>query len=422
MPHNKYSHHPSNRLLKNTIALVLAGGKGTRLKGLTKDDAKPAVSFAGKYKIIDFALSNCYHSGIRSVGVLTQFMAHNLILHLQRGWQFSSNALGDGVQIVPAQQRTGNDWYRGTADAVYQNLDLIRQMDADRILILGGDHIYKMDYSRMLNFHSETNADVTVACINKPIEQASAFGVMAIDGEGNVVEFQEKPANPAPSPTDPSKSLVSMGIYIFNKEVLERELVEALRDPEYQHDFGHNIIPAIIKRLNVRGYVFSAHGHPCETAYWRDVGDLDEYYAANMDILSPKPELDLYDRQWPTLTTQSQLPGAKFVFNEPERRGAATDSVLSAGTIVSGSTVDHSLLSTSVYVDEGSVVRDSILLPEVVVGQNCKLTKVIVGEGTILPDGIVIGDDLEHDAKYFEVTEKGVVLVMPSDLENYQAK
>ncbi len=422
MPQNKYSHHPSNRLLRNTIALVLAGGKGTRLKGLTKEVAKPAVPFAGKYKIIDFALSNCYHSGIRQVGVLTQFMAHNLILHLQKGWQFSSNALGDGVQIVPAQQRTGDEWYRGTADAVYQNLSLIRQMNADRILILGGDHIYKMDYSRMLNFHSETNADVTVACINKPIEQASSFGVMAIDDEGNVVEFQEKPKNPAPSPADPSQSLVSMGIYIFNKSVLEKELVEALKDPDYNHDFGHNIIPSIISRLNVKGYVFSAEGHPCGTPYWRDVGDLDEYYAANMDILSPDPELDLYDRNWPTLTTQSQLPGAKFVFNEDERRGVATDSVLSAGTIVSGATVNHSLLSTSCYVDEGSVVVDSVLLPEVTVGKDCRLTKVIVGEGTTIPDGMVIGEDLDHDGRFFEITKKGVVLVMPEDLENYTKK
>ncbi|MDG3088014.1 glucose-1-phosphate adenylyltransferase [Vibrio hannami] len=413
MSNNNYSHADTNRLVRETSALILAGGKGTRLKQLTSNNAKPAVSFGGKFRIIDFTLSNCINSGIRKVGVLTQYMAQDLIDHLQDGWQeVCSPAMGEGVRIVPAQQRTGEDWYRGTADAVYQNLDLIKKQGAKNVLILGGDHIYKMDYSRMLNFHVETNAAVTVACITKPIEEASAFGVMGIDADGEVKTFVEKPANPPADPNDPTKALVSMGIYIFNAELLEEELVKALEDPDYNHDFGHNIIPGLLGRHKVSGYVFADNGgHPGKTAYWRDVGNLDEYYVATMDLLSPDPELDMYSPDWPIITNQNQRPGVKFVFNDEGRRGYAVDSVLTAGVIVSGAAVEHSLISSDVRLHSYSTIKDSIILPNADVGRHCRLTKVIVGEGCRIPDGTVIGEDPVADAEKYTVSPNGVVLV-----------
>ncbi|WP_375753891.1 glucose-1-phosphate adenylyltransferase [Vibrio sp. HN007] len=412
MSSNNYSHADTNRLVRETSALILAGGKGTRLKQLTSNNAKPAVSFGGKFRIIDFTLSNCINSGIRKVGVLTQYMAQDLIDHLQDGWQVLSPAMGEGVRIVPAQQRTGEDWYRGTADAVYQNLDLIKKQNSKYVLVLGGDHIYKMDYSRMLNFHVETNAAVTVACIHKPIEEASSFGVMGIDGEGEVKAFVEKPANPPADPHDPSKALVSMGIYIFNADLLEEELVNALEDPDYNHDFGHNIIPGLLGRHKVSGYVFAdGGGHPGKTAYWRDVGNLDEYYVATMDLLSPDPELDMYSQEWPVITNQSQRPGVKFVFNDDGRRGYAVDSVLTAGVIVSGAAVEHSLVSSDVRLHSYSTIKDSIILPNADVGRHCRLTKVIVGEGCQIPDGTVIGEDPAADAEKYTVSPNGIVLV-----------
>ena len=411
MSNNNYSHADTNRLVRDTSALILAGGKGTRLKQLTSQNAKPAVSFGGKFRIIDFTLSNCINSGIRRVGVLTQYMAQDLIGHLQEGWQILSPAMGEGVQIIPAQQRTGEAWYRGTADAVYQNLDLIKRQNTSRVLILGGDHIYKMDYSRMLNFHVEKNAAVTVACIHKPIEEASSFGVMGLDENGEIKTFVEKPENPAADPADPSKSLVSMGIYIFNTDLLEEELVAALDDPDYNHDFGHNIIPGLLGRHKVCGYVFTEQGHPGKTAYWRDVGNLDEYYAATMDLLSPDPELDLYSPYWPIITNASQSPGAKFVFNDEDRRGYAVDSVLSGGVIVSGAAVEHSMISVGVKIHSYSKVEDSIILPNAEVGRNCRLNKVIVGEGCKIPAGTVIGEDPKADAEKYTVSPNGVVLV-----------
>lgn len=411
MSSNIYSHADTNKLVRETSALILAGGKGTRLKQLTSNNAKPAVSFGGKFRIIDFTLSNCINSGIRKVGVLTQYMAQDLIDHLQDGWQILSPAMGEGVRIVPAQQRTGDDWYRGTADAVYQNLDLIKRQNAKRVLILGGDHIYKMDYSRMLNFHVENNAAVTVACIHKPIEEASSFGVMGLNERGEIKAFVEKPANPPADPSDPTKALVSMGIYIFNADLLEDELVKALEDPNYNHDFGHNIIPGLLGRAPVFGYVFTEEGHPGKTAYWRDVGNLDEYFAATMDLLSPDPELDLYSHNWPIITNQSQRPGAKFVFNDDGRRGMAVDSVLSAGTIISGASLEHCMVSANVRVHSYSTLKDCILLPNADIGRHCRLTKVIVGEDCRVPEGTVIGEDPEEDAKKYTVSPSGVILV-----------
>jgi glucose-1-phosphate adenylyltransferase len=411
MSNNNYSHADTNQLVRDTSALILAGGKGTRLKQLTSQNAKPAVSFGGKFRIIDFTLSNCINSGIRRVGVLTQYMAQDLIEHLQEGWQILSPAMGEGVQIIPAQQRTGEAWYRGTADAVYQNLDLIKRQKTSRVLILGGDHIYKMDYSRMLNFHVETNSAVTVACIHKPIEEASSFGVMGLDTSGEIKTFVEKPENPMADPSDPSKALVSMGIYIFNTDILNDELVAALEDPDYNHDFGHNIIPGLLGRHKVCGYVFTENGHPGRTAYWRDVGNLDEYYAATMDLLSPDPELDLYSHNWPIITNAYQGPGAKFVFNDEGRRGYAVDSVVSGGVIVSGAAVERSMISEGVRVHSYAQVNDSILLPHSQVGRNCRLTRVIVGEGCYIPDGTVIGENPEEDAQKYTVSPNGIVLV-----------
>ncbi|MDA0106921.1 glucose-1-phosphate adenylyltransferase [Vibrio sp. La 4.2.2] len=409
---NQYSHISSNARLRNTTAMILAGGKGTRLKELTSTIAKPAVSFGGKFKIIDFALSNCINSGIRKVGVLTQYMAQDLISHIQSGWQSSYSALGEGVHIIPAQQRVGENWYRGTADAIYQNLDLIKRHDqTERILILGGDHIYKMDYSRMINFHVESGADVTVACIQKPIEQASEFGVMGLNDEGDIINFVEKPANPTPMPNDDSKALISMGIYIFNVDVLDAELRQALTCPDYKHDFGHNIIPSLIGRSNLKGYVFTERGHPGANGYWRDVGHVDEYYAATMDLLAPTPELDIYDKSWPIMTNQVQRPGAKFLFNDPNRRGYAVDSVVCAGAIISGAQVTHTLVSSDVRIDDFTEITDSILLPSASVGQNCKLKKVIVGENCHIPNSMEIGFDVELDKHRFTVTDEGIVLV-----------
>jgi glucose-1-phosphate adenylyltransferase len=392
--------------------MILAGGKGTRLKELTSNIAKPAVSFGGKFKIIDFTLSNCINSGIRRVGVLTQYMAHDLISHIQSGWQSSYSALGEGVYIIPAQQRVGENWYRGTADALYQNLDLIKREDhTERVLILGGDHIYKMDYSRMINFHVESGADVTVACIQKPIEQASEFGVMGLNEDGDIINFVEKPSNPTPMPNNEDKALISMGIYIFNVDVLDAELRQALNDPNYKHDFGHNIIPSLIGRKKIKGYVFTERGHPGANGYWRDVGHVDEYYDATMDLLAPTPELDLYDTSWPIMTNQVQRPGVKFLFNDPQRRGYAVDSVLCAGAIISGGQVEHSLVSSDVRVEDFAEVKDSILLPRAVVGASCKLKKVIVAEGCVVPDGTIIGFDAEEDKNRYTVTRSGVVLV-----------
>ncbi|MFM2486003.1 glucose-1-phosphate adenylyltransferase [Celerinatantimonas yamalensis] len=411
MSENRYSHVSSNRLIRGTTAMILAGGKGTRLRELTNRVAKPAVSFGGKYRIIDFTLSNCVNSGIRRIGVLTQYMAHDLIMHLLSGWQFFNSALDEQVSIIPAQQRTGEEWYRGTADAIYQNLDLIDSERFDRVLILGGDHVYKMDYSRMVNFHAENDAEVTVACIRTPLDKATSFGVMGLSKDGRVESFDEKPSDPKCDPYSPDHALVSMGIYIFNTDVLDAELRAALLQPGYAHDFGHNIIPSLLDKRRVFGYVFGANGHPGNNGYWRDVGDLDAYYEASMDLLAPEPELNMYDAQWPIITDQKQRPGAKFVFDDDDRRGYAVDSMLSAGVIVSGAYIKHSLLSFDVRVEEHSNVHDCVLLPGAQVGKNCQLHKVILAENCVIPDGMQIGINPEDDKARFTVSDNGVVLV-----------
>lgn len=416
MVENSYTRTPGFQAVQRTSAVVLAGGKGSRLKELTHRVAKPAVSFGGKYRIIDFTLSNCINSGIRHIGVLTQYMANDLIGHLQAGWGQINPELMEGVFIIPAQQRAGELWYRGTADAVFQNLDLLEQERTERLLVLGGDHIYKMDYSRMVNFHIEKKADLTVACIQKPLGLASSFGVMTLNKEGRISEFSEKPDDPDPDPNFPDLAMCSMGIYIFNMDIIKQELNAAVNRNDYSHDFGKDIIPSMIAQQNVYGYVFSEKGHPCKTAYWRDVGSLDEFHSASMDLVQPLPELDLYDIDWPIQTLQRQRPGAKTVFNDDNRRGMALDSVLCGGVIISGSIVNNSLLSTDVRVEENSRIEHSVLLPGASTGKHCKLKRVIVGEKCHIPDGTVIGEDAVADQQRFTVSESGVVLVTQSML------
>jgi len=417
MVENSYTRTPGFQAVQRTSAVVLAGGKGSRLKELTHRVAKPAVSFGGKYRIIDFTLSNCTNSGIRHIGVLTQYMANDLIGHLQAGWGQINPELMEGVFIIPAQQRTGELWYRGTADAVFQSLDLLEQDRTERLLVLGGDHIYKMDYSRMVNFHIEKGADLTVACIQKPLRQASDFGVLSLDKEGKISAFMEKPDDPHPDPNFPDLAMCSMGIYVFSMDALKNELNSAVHREDYSHDFGKDIIPSMIKKKNVFGYVFSEKGHPCKTAYWRDVGSLDEYHAASMDLVQPLPELDLYDNDWPIQTLQRQRPGAKTVFNEEDRRGVAIDSVLCGGVIISGAHVNKSLLSTDVRVEENATIDHSVLLPGAVVGKDCRLKRVIVGERCKIPDGTVIGEDPVADQERFTVSDGGVILVTQSMFE-----
>jgi len=416
MVQNSYTRSAGFQAVQRTTAMVLAGGKGSRLKEMTEKVAKPAVHFAGKYRIIDFTLSNCVNSGIRKIGVLTQFMANDLIRHLQSGWGRINPELAEGVFIMPAQQRTGERWYRGTADAVYQCLDLIDRERTDRLLVLGGDHIYKMDYSRVVNFHIEKDADLTIACVEKPLKSASMFGVMTLNDEGQIVDFNEKPQCPIPMPGNPHRAMCSMGIYMFSLDALEREMEIAMQRKDYSHDFGYDIIPQMIKNedANVYGYLFTSRGHPCKNAYWRDVGSLDQYHEASMDLLSPLPKLDIYDRNWPLQTHQPQRPGAKMVFNESNRRGSAIDSVLSAGVIISGAEVNHSLVGTNVRIEEHSIVTDSVLLPDCSIGKNCLINQAIIGENCHVPDGTLIGQDPEADRERFTVSEGGVVLVTES--------
>ena len=404
-----------SRITRQTLAIILAGGKGSRLKQLTRWRAKPAVPFGGKFRIIDFPLSNCINSGIRSIAVVTQYKAHSLIRHIQQGWSFLRGEFGEFVELLPAQQRIDASWYAGTADAVYQNLDIIRRHDPGYILILAGDHIYKMDYGPMIAHHVEKGADMTVGCIEVDLDMARAFGVMATDADGRVVEFQEKPEHPKPMPDNPDQALASMGIYVFNPEFLYEQLIRDADTPGSSHDFGKDIIPAIIDKYRVHAYSFrdAATG---KTAYWRDVGTIDSYWAANMELIGVTPDLNLYDKEWPIWTYQEQLPPAKFVFDNPEWRGMAVDSMVSGGCIISGATVRHSLLFSSVVVREGALIEDSVILPEVTVERGARLKKVIVDKGCTIPAGMEIGYDQAKDAERFEISPGGVVLVTPEML------
>ena len=404
-----------SRLTSNTLALVLAGGRGSRLKQLTMWRAKPAVPFAGKFRIIDFPLSNCINSGIRRIGVLTQYKAHSLIRHIRQGWGSLRGDFGEFVELLPAQQRIEASWYAGTADAVYQNLDIIRRHNPDYVLILAGDHIYKMDYGPMLALHVEREADITVGCIEVPLAEASAFGVMGIDDDSQIVSFEEKPDNPAPKPGADDVSLVSMGIYIFNTEFLFEQLIKDADTPGSSRDFGKDIIPGLLKKYRVFAYPFadSATGGQ---SYWRDVGTVDSYWKANLELISVTPELNLYDQDWPIWTYQRQVPPAKFVFDDDDRRGMAVDSITSGGCIISGATVRRSLLFSNVVVESWSNIEDSVILPDVYIGENCRIRKAVIDKKCEIPAGMVIGENREEDEKRFYVSEEGVVLVIPEML------
>ena len=406
-----------SRLTRQTLALVLAGGRGSRLEDLTKWRAKPAVPFGGKFRIIDFPLSNCINSGISQVGVITQYKSHSLIRHIQRGWGFLWGEMGEFVELLPAQQRIETSWYEGTANAVLQNLDIIRSHNPEYVLILAGDHVYKMDYGNMLAAHVEQEADVTVGCIEVPLEDARAFGVMSVDDKLRITEFVEKPDNPKPMPGQPEKALASMGIYVFSTKILFDEL---LRDHELStlssHDFGKDIIPSIIERLRVSAFPFRdpVNNKP---AYWRDVGTIDSLWQANMELIGVSPELNLYDSEWPIWTYQEQMPPAKFVFDDDNRRGYAVDSMVAGGCIVSGAQVQRSLLFSKVIVHSFCTVEDTVIFPDVDIARNCKIRRAVIDRGCRIPEGTRIGYDAEQDAKRFYVSPKGIVLVTPEMLE-----
>ena len=404
-----------SRLTRGTLAVIMAGGRGERLKDLTEDRCKPATPFGGKFRIIDFALSNCVNSGIRQISVLTQYKAHSLIQHIQRGWGYLRGEFGEFVEIIPAQQRRGSDWYQGTADALWQNMDLIRAHRPLHVLVLAGDHIYKMDYGPMIGFHVEKEADITVGVVEVPVSRAREFGVLGVDESNRVLNFLEKPRDPPPMPGRPDVALASMGIYVFNPRLLERLLRADAEDPASAHDFGKNIIPDAIDKLRVFAYPFEDVRTKAQN-YWRDVGTVDAYYDANLELVTVSPELNIYDEQWPIWTYQEQLPPAKFVFDDPDRRGAALDSMVSGGCIISGSRVAKSLLFSNVRVHDYSQIEGAVILPRVRVGERCVIRRAIIDEGSLIPDGMQIGVDPQADRERFYVTENGVTLVTPAML------
>ena len=410
MPHN-YDRHISN-LTKDTYAVILAGGRGSRLFELTKWRAKPAVYFGGKFRIIDFPLSNCFNSGVCRVGIATQYKSHSLIRHINRGWGNFKTDLSEFVEILPASQRYNDDWYVGTADAIYQNLDIIRSARPKYILILSGDHVYRMDYGPLLAQHVDNNADMTVCCLETTIEEAAgSFGVMTVNTDNRVIAFDEKPAVPNEIPGKPGICLASMGNYVFNTEFLFEQLKKDAFDEDSSHDFGHDIIPSIIHDHNVFAFAFK---DPAGTnqPYWRDVGTLDSFWEANMELVEPEPQFNLYDKTWPILTYQEQLPPAKFIFDNAQRRGTALDSTVSSGCIISGSTIRKSLLYSSVHTHSYSLIEQSVLMRECDIGEHCKLLRVIVDSKCHIPAGLTIGYDRAQDiANGFRVTEKGITLV-----------
>ncbi|MFW5329843.1 glucose-1-phosphate adenylyltransferase [Hydrogenophaga sp. ZJX-1] len=409
------------QLAKRTIALVLAGGRGSRLHALTDRRAKPAVYFGGKFRIIDFALSNCLNSGVRRIGVLTQYKSHSLLRHLQRGWSFLRNEFNEFIDLLPAQQRMGDEsWYLGTADAVYQNLDILRAHKPEYILVLAGDHIYKMDYAELIADHVAQGRKCTVGCIEVPVAEASAFGVMAIDDQRRIVEFLEKPAQPPSMPGKPGVALASMGIYVFNADHLFEALKTDAETAGSSRDFGKDLIPAMVAAGEAVAHPFGmscVKSAPEAPAYWRDVGTVDAYWAANLDLTNMIPELDMYDREWPIWTYQEQLAPAKFVFDDEGRRGMAVDSLVSGGCIISGAHVRRSVLFSKVRLHSYASVEEAVLLPEVDVGRNCQLRKVVIDNGCVIPDSMQIGFDAAEDARRFFRTDSGVVLVTRDMLE-----
>lgn len=408
---NQFTHRKNTRRAsENTLAIILAGGSGSRLKSLTQWHSKPAIPFGGKFRTIDFPLSNCINSNIRKISILTQYKSHSLNAHIQKGWSFLRPELGEFIDCIPAQQRIKDSWYQGTADAVYQNLDIIREQKPNYVVVLAGDHIYKMDYREMILDHINKNADMTVACLEVPKADATQFGVMTIDENNLVTRFTEKPTNPETIPGKPDHAMASMGIYVFNTEFLYRKLLEDAKDEFSSHDFGKDIIPSSMGEALISAYPFR---DPItgNQGYWRDVGTIDSFYEANLDLVSITPQLNMYDGSWPIWTYQEQLPPAKFIFNDDNRRGMAVDSMVSGGCIISGALVERSLLSSKVRINSYSHVTDCIILPDVEIGRNCTLRHCIIDQGCHIPSGTSIGVNLKEDAEQFHVSPNGVVLV-----------
>ncbi|MBL0141113.1 MAG: glucose-1-phosphate adenylyltransferase [Betaproteobacteria bacterium] len=408
-------HSYTTPLARSAMAYVLAGGRGTRLMELTDRRAKPAVYFGGKSRIVDFALSNAINSGIRRLAVATQYKAHSLIRHLQRGWNFLQPVRNESFDILPASQRLGvNDWYAGTADAVFQNIDIIDGYDPEYLVILAGDHIYKMDYERMLVQHVNSGADVTVACLEVPVADAKGFGVMHVDGEGRIVSFLEKPENPPEMPDRPGWALASMGIYVFRRNLLNDQLRRDAADPNSSRDFGKDIIPFMVANGKAIAHRFAdscVRSREESEAYWRDVGTLDAYWEANIDLTDVVPQLDLFDRDWPIWTYAEITPPAKFVHDVEGRRGIGVASLTSGGCIVSGASLSHSLLFTGVHIHSWATVTNAVVLPYVDIGRHCRLANVIVDAGVRIPPGLVVGEDPDLDARRFRRTERGICLI-----------
>ena len=393
---------------KNVITFILAGGKGERLYPLTKDRAKPAVPFGGTYRIIDFSLSNAVNSGFKRIYILTQYKSFSLQRHIREGWNILSRELGEFIEVVPAQQRISEDWYLGTADAIFQNLYILEREKPEYVLILSGDHVYKMDYTKMLNFHIQKNADLTISVFEVNKEEASRFGVLKVDNEYKVIDFVEKPQIPFTLPENPSISLISMGIYIFNTEILVKRLIEDAKKIDSSHDFGKDVIPSMIKRDRVFAYRFIEEDKR-ESRYWRDIGTIEAYYNANMELLEIDPILNLYDENWPIMTYKPQSPPAKIVFLG--RNIEILNSLISDGCIISGSSIYNSVISPSVKIEKGSEIFDSIIMNNVYIGENCKIKRTIIDKNVIIPDNSVIGYNIEEDKKRFFVTETGIVVI-----------
>ena len=405
-------------LNQQTYALVLAGGRGSRLHELTNRRAKPAVPFAGTLRIVDFALGNCVNSGLRRIGVLTQYKSQSLIRHVERSWGFLDASLDEYVEVVPAQQQLGDRWYSGTANAVFQNLEILGESGARHVLVLCGDHVYRMDYGVMVAEHAARGAQLSVACIEIPLSEAREFGVMRVDGDGRVTAFDEKPACPAALPGKPDAALISMGIYVFELGYLAHELARDDADIDSSHDFGKDMIPRLLDGGRVFAHRFEAScvGRPGQAPYWRDVGTLDAYWSANLDLTQDVPELDLHDADWPLHGRQPSLAPAKFVFDQASRRGMALDSLVAGGCVVSGATVRRSVLVHGVRVDEGSRIEDSVVLPDTRIGRGVQLRRAIVDSRCVLPDGLQVGLDAAFDRERFRVTARGVTLVVPEML------
>lgn len=414
----------TKRLSQRSMAFVLAGGRGSRLKELTDRRVKPAVFFGGKARIIDFALSNALNSGIRRIAIATQYKAHSLIRHCQRGWNFFRAERNEFLDILPASQRVDESmWYRGTADAVAQNIDIVDSYDVDYIVILAGDHIYKMDYEIMLRQHVTSGADVTIGCLTVDRQDASAFGVMGVDENAVITSFLEKPADPPPTPEDPTKALASMGIYVFKWSFLRDLLIRDAADPNSSHDFGNDLIPEIVANGKAVAHRFddSCIREEGAHSYWRDVGTLDAFWEANVDLTDFTPELNLWDKEWPIWTYSEMVPPAKFIHDEKDRRGMAISSMVSGGCVISGTEVRNSLLFTNVKTNSYAVLDHSVILPDVVVNRSARLTKCIIDRGVVIPRGLVVGEDPTEDAKFFRVTDKGTTLITKPMIAAWEA-